>query len=76
MLLANKKAVMAEHDTLNFVVFNPLQNSNPIAVRRRKLITKIDEKPNLQLIKSTQIRRINGLLTKMVANAKYKLPSV
>jgi hypothetical protein len=24
-------------DTLNFVAFNPLQNNNPIAVRRRKL---------------------------------------
>ncbi|MDB4071232.1 hypothetical protein N9512_02085 [Amylibacter sp.] len=30
-------------DTLNFVAFNPLHNNNPIAVRRRKLITKIDE---------------------------------
>ena len=30
-------------DTLNFVAFNPLANNNPIAVRRRKLIAKIDE---------------------------------
>ena len=30
-------------DTLNFVAFNPLQYNNPIAVRRRKLIAKIDE---------------------------------
>ena len=30
-------------DTKNFVAFNPLQNNNPIAVRRRKLIAKIDE---------------------------------
>jgi hypothetical protein len=30
-------------DTLNFVAFNPLQNNNAIAVRRRKLIAKIDE---------------------------------
>jgi hypothetical protein len=30
-------------DKLNFVAFNPLQNNNPIAVRRRKLIAKIDE---------------------------------
>ena len=30
-------------DTLNFVAFNPLQNNNPIAVRLRKLIAKIDE---------------------------------
>ena len=30
-------------DTLNFVAFNPLQNNNPIAVRRRKLAAKIDE---------------------------------
>ena len=43
MLLANKEAVMTVLDTLNFVTFNPLQNKNPIAVRRRKLIAKIDE---------------------------------
>ena len=30
-------------DTLNFVAFNPLANNNPIAIRRRKLIAKIDE---------------------------------
>ena len=34
-------------DTLNFVAFNPLQNNNPIAVRRRKLIAKIDEQIHL-----------------------------
>ena len=34
-------------DTLNFVAFNPLQNKNPIAVRRRKLIAKIDEQIQL-----------------------------
>ena len=30
-------------NTLNFVAFKPLQNKNPIAVRRRKLMAKIDE---------------------------------
>ena len=34
-------------DTLNFVAFNPLQNNNPIAVRCRKLIAKIDEQIQL-----------------------------
>ena len=34
-------------DTLNFVAFNPLQNNNPIAARRRKLIAKIDEQIQL-----------------------------
>ena len=34
-------------DTLNFVAFNPLQNNNPISVRRRKLIAKIDEQIQL-----------------------------
>ena len=29
-------------DKLNFVAFNPLQNNNPIVVRRRKLMAKID----------------------------------
>ena len=47
MLLANKEAEMAVLDTLNFVAFNPLQNNNPIAVRRRKLIAKIDEQIQL-----------------------------
>jgi len=44
MLLANKEAVMTVLDTLNFVAFNPLQNNNPTAVRRRKLMAKIDVK--------------------------------
>jgi len=47
MLLANKEAVMTVLDTLNFVAFNPLTNNNPIAVRRRKLIAKIDEQIQL-----------------------------
>ena len=34
-------------DTLKFVVFKPLQNNNPIAVRRRKLMAKIDEQIQL-----------------------------
>ena len=34
-------------DTLNFVAFKPLANNNPIAVRRRKLIAKIDEQLQL-----------------------------
>jgi hypothetical protein len=47
MLLANKEAVMTVLDTLNFVVFNQLQNNNPIAVRRRKLMAKLDEQIQL-----------------------------
>ena len=47
MLRANKEAVMTVLDTLNFVAFNPLQNNNPIAIRRRKLIAKIDEQIQL-----------------------------
>ena len=38
---------MAVLETLSFVAFKPLQNSNPIAVRRRKLIAKIDEQIQL-----------------------------
>ena len=34
-------------ETLNFVAFNPLQSNNPITVRRRKLITKLDEQIQL-----------------------------
>lgn len=47
MLRANKEAVMTVLDTLNFVAFNPLQNNNLIAVRRRKLMAKIDEQIQL-----------------------------
>ena len=63
-------------DTLNFVALNPLQNNNPIAVRRRKLIAKIDEKSNLQQTKITHLRNTSGLLTNMVTNAKTKLLNV
>ena len=34
-------------DTLNFVAFSPLENNNPIAIRRRKMIAKIDEQIQL-----------------------------
>jgi hypothetical protein len=47
MLRANKEAVMTILDTLNFVAYNPLQNNNPIAVRRRELMAKIDEQIQL-----------------------------
>jgi hypothetical protein len=43
MLLANKEADMTVLNTLNFVAFKPLANNNPVAVRRRKLIAKIEE---------------------------------
>ena len=33
-------------DTLNFVAFNSLKTSNPIGVRRRKLVAKIDKGKN------------------------------
>ena len=38
---------MAVLETLSFVAFKPLHNNNPIAVRRRKLIAKIDEQIQL-----------------------------
>ena len=34
-------------NTLNFVAFKPLANNNPIALRRRKLVAKIDEQIQL-----------------------------
>ena len=60
-------------DTLNFVAFNPLQNNNPIAVRRRKLIAKIDEQIQLAANKTTRLRSINGLLTNMVSQRKVEV---
>jgi hypothetical protein len=47
MLLSNEEADMTVLDTLNFVAFKPLANNNPIAVRRRKLVAKIDEQIQL-----------------------------
>ena len=38
-------------DTLNFVAFKSLANTNPIAVCRRKLIAKIDEQIQLAINK-------------------------
>ena len=38
-------------DTLKFIAFNPLANNNPIAVRRRKLVAKIDEQIQLAVNK-------------------------
>jgi hypothetical protein len=43
MLLANKEAVMTVLKSFNFVEYAPLANNNPVAVRRRKLIAKIEE---------------------------------
>ena len=47
MLLANKEAALIVLDTLNFVAFNPPQNNNSIAVRRRMLMAKIDQQIQL-----------------------------
>ena len=44
-------------DTINFVAFNPLQNNNPIAVRRRKLIAKIDEQTQVAANKDYRPRQ-------------------
>ena len=63
-------------DTLNFVAFNPLRNNNIIAVRRRKLIAKIDEQIQLAQTKTTHLRNTNGLLITKVANVKLKLLNV
>ena len=43
MLLSNKEADQTILDTLNFADSNPLESNKPIAVRRRKLIAKLDE---------------------------------
>ena len=42
MLLANKAAITTVPVTLKVVALNPLQNTNPIAVYRRKLVLKVD----------------------------------
>ena len=47
MLRTKKEADMTVLDTFNFFAFYSLANNNPIAVRRRKLMTKIDEQIQL-----------------------------
>jgi hypothetical protein len=60
MLYANKEAVITVLDTLNFVVFKPLANNNPIAVCRCKLIAKIDEQIQLSANKDYTLRNKMG----------------
>ena len=66
-------------DTLNFVPFNPLANNNPIAVRRRKLIAKIDEQIQLATNKDctpTQHKWVTddeGKQTKVIVDGKINL---
>jgi hypothetical protein len=65
-------------NTLNFVAFNPLQNNNPIAVRRRKLMAKINEQIQLATNKGyapTQhkwVRDEQGQQTKVEAAKRIK----
>jgi len=51
-------------DTLNFVAFNPLKNNNPIAVRRRKLIAKIDEQIQLAANTFVTIQHVTASVEK------------
>ncbi|MDC1499562.1 hypothetical protein N8390_10500 [Amylibacter sp.] len=44
---------MSVLDTQNFVAFNPLQNNNHIAVRRRKLMAKKITKPETKTVTRT-----------------------
>lgn len=63
-------------DKLNFVAFNSLQNNNPIAVRRRKLMAKIDEQIQLAINKDYTPTHINGLLMTKVNKPNLKLLNV
>ena len=51
MFLADKESVMTLRDTLNFVAFCPRATNKPIAVRRCKLIAKIDEQLHIESVK-------------------------
>jgi len=57
MILANEEAVMTVLEALNFVAFNPLQNNNPISVRRRNLIAKLMNKSILQQTAITHFQK-------------------
>ena len=63
-------------DTLNFVAFNPLQNNNPIAVRRRKLMAKIDEQIQLATNKDYTPTQHKWVTDDEGNKPKLKLPSV
>ncbi len=63
---------MTAPDTLNFVAFNPLQNHNPIAVRLRKLIAKIDDQIQLAANKEYSPSKLNRLLTNEETKRRLK----
>ena len=50
---------MTVPNAVNFVAFNRLQNNNPIASRRRKLIARLMDKPNLLLTKKVAFPQIS-----------------
>ena len=62
-------------DTLNFVAFNPLQNNNPIAVRRRKLMEKIDKPIQLATNKDYTPTQHKWVTDEQGKQTKLKLPS-
>jgi hypothetical protein len=76
MLLASKEAIMTVFDTLNFVAFNPLANNNPIAIRRRKLMAKIDEQIQLATNKDYTPTQYKSVTDGEGKQTKVKKPSV
>ena len=76
MLLANKEAVMNLLNTLNFFAFNPLRNNNPIAVRRRNSMVKIDEQIQLATNKDYTPTQHKWVTDEQGKQKKLKLPSV
>ena len=62
-------------ETLNFFAFNPLQNNNPIAVRRRKLMEKIDEPIQLATNKDYTPTQHKWVTDEQGKHTKLMLPS-
>ena len=63
-------------DTLNFVTFNLLANNNPIALRRRKLIAKIDGQIPLAANSDYTPTKHKWITDSEGNQKKLKLPSV
>ena len=60
-------------DTLNFAAFNPLQNNNPIAVCRRKLIAKLDKQVQLAANKEYTPTRHKQVIDERLAQREVEI---
>ena len=66
---------MSVLETLKFVTFRPLRTNDAVAIRRRKLIAKIDEQIQFSLGKIDAVKGSRPLLMRKVVKRKLKFPN-